>query len=112
MRLAVAQKAREGRQIDTIRHKIQGLYAGEREPQIRINAPSVDPRVHWSHTCGLPIHADFRLAERGVAAALQLASDVIGYAGIPKLIVRLALRDDVQVRPFDIGWQGKGFGQL
>ena len=57
---------------------------------------------------GLPVDGHLGLAKRRVAAALKVGRFIARHAEVPELVVRLALRDDVEVHPLDVARQIEG----
>ena len=111
--LAIAQDSGERRQVHTIGHEIEGLDAGDRDPEKGINTAGEDPRVDGRNPGQLAVDADIHLAEGSVATGVDTdAWHVVRQAEEPLFFVVLALRNDIKVSSLDIGWQSEGLRQL
>src|SRR5277367_6604030 len=103
--LAIAKDTREGREVDAVGQQVQGLHAGDGDPEAGIDATGVNPRKDWRHAGGFAVDADVYLAEGGVTAEAYLACRVVGQAEEPLLLFVLALREHVDISALDIRWQ-------
>jgi hypothetical protein len=107
VRLAVVEERREGCEVDAIGPEIHSLNAGDRAPEIRVDAASVDPRIDGGDAGGGSIDGDFGFAERCAGAAEEFVSNIVGHAGVPEFVVGLALGEDIEEDSRDVGGEGK-----
>src|SRR5208337_1813572 len=87
---------------------------GGNGPPLARQKTGVDP---WGNRCDaslVAINSDLGFAKSGVAASVRLvnAAQVIGEAGEPLFIARLALGNHVQVSLFDVFGQGESCCQM
>ena len=112
VRFAIAQHARERRQVHAIRNEVERLHTRNRRPQVRIDPAGVNPRIHRRDSRRSAINGDFSLAESGVAAVTdEFAFEVRRRAQEPLLVGLLALRDHVEIRALDVRRQRESFRQ-
>src|SRR3954452_5872503 len=97
MELAVREHACKRRQVHAIGLEVERLNAGDGFPQKRIDTPGVNPGIHRSDAGGPAIDGDLCFAEAGAATALQGTREVTGHAQVPELVVRLTLRNNIEV---------------
>jgi len=109
--LAVAEQGRERREVHAIGNEVQRLHAGDGEPEEGIDAAGENPGEDGRDSGGLAIDGNFSFTEGGVAAAEQFARDIVGHAGVPELVVGLALREDVEIRVLDVRRKCEGAGE-
>ena len=111
--LAIAQDSSEGRQVHAIGHQIEGLDAGDGNPEKGVNTAGEDPRVDGRDPSRLAVDADVHLAKGTVATGVD--SDVlhaVRQAEEPLFFVVLALCNDIKVSSLNTGWKGEGLRQL
>ena len=105
--IAIVKQCGEGREVDLIRSEVHGLNAGDRDPEIGIDAAGEDPGIDGRDASRSAVNSDFAFTEGGVCAAFQFVGDIVGNAGVPEFIFVLALSEDVEEGALDIGGESE-----
>src|ERR1700761_1758913 len=109
---AVAEHAGKGSEVDAVGFEVEGLDTGEGFPEEGIDAAGKDEGIDRCDTRWLAVDADLSLAEGCVAAALERAGLVVGYAEVPELIADLALGEYVEIDLLYVARQIDGLANM
>ena len=105
MGLAIVKQRHEWRQVDAVGVEVHGLNSRNRTPEIGVDASGVDPGIDRSDSCGSAINRHLRFAERRAGATEEFVGHIVGNAGVPEFVIGLALGEDVEKSPCNVGGQ-------
>src|SRR5207302_9288770 len=91
--IAVGEHSGKRREVDPVGPEVERLHARDRFPQVLVDAPRVDPRIYRCDPGGLPVYGLLGLANRRIAATLEVRRLIARHAEVPELVVRLSRRE-------------------